>query len=244
MDNTNVSGNNGGYSGYGGVGNGVNNGGLDFEAQFKNMVVTPVPVAQQTNSAGQTSLVEKLKEDKSKILLIVMAVLAGAGLIGVIISVISYVGVLIEEKENTEEEIALAEENQDDAAFYKNLVFNGKEDSDAPLLVYAAVRNGEVVATEWLEEFREASERYSKEYTNRQAIPSGATFGEVTVQTGLVGELYPEIDIIRFLLETSEGCARFDLYEDLLVIYDYEFSGVNCKETEWKKITSNVKDED
>ena len=74
-----MSGNNGGYSGYGGVGNGVNNGGLDFEAQFKNMVVTPVPVAQQTNSAGQTSLVEKLKDNKSKILLIVMAVLAGAG---------------------------------------------------------------------------------------------------------------------------------------------------------------------
>ena len=232
MDNTNVSGNNGGYSGYGGVGNGVNNGGLDFEAQFRNKVVTPVPVAQQTNSAGQTSPVEKLKDNKSKILLIVMAVLAGAGLIGVVISAISYVNIIAEEKEYEEERLALDGVGQDDAEAYMDLAFS-ESDSDAPLLVYAAVKNEEVVVTEWLEEFRGASERYSKEYNNRKAIPSGATFGGVAVQTDATGELYPNVDIVRFLLETSEGCARFDFYEDLLVLYDYELSDSTCSVAKW-----------
>lgn len=228
-----MSGNNGGYSGYGGVGNGVNNGGLDFEAQFKNMVVTPVPVAQQTNSAGQTSLVEKLKEDKSKILLIVMAVLAGAGLIGVIVAMTAFLNVISED--NMEDRVI--DGPQDEEGSYKDLPFSEREDSDAPLLIYVAVKNEEIIDVNLLEEFRLASGRYIKKYGGEE-IPNGVVFDKVAIDEA-ESKLFPYMSLKRFLIDTSEGCARFDFYDDLLVIHDYEFSGNVCTETEWNYLSSS-----
>lgn len=232
MDSANAGGNHGGYSGYGGVNGGINNGGSDFEARFRNMVVASGSDKQYTEALSpENSPIQEKR--KNGLALIVMVTLAVIGAIGVVITAGIYVGALVEKRNNEELEASLAVDEQDDAVFYKDLSFSAEGVSNIPILVYAAVKNGEAISVDWLEEFKTASERYSNNYNNRLPIPRDATFEEVTVESDLVGELYPNVGIRRFILETSEGCARFDFYDDLLVIYDYEFLKQKCAGVEW-----------
>lgn len=234
-----MSGNDGGYSGYGGVGNGVNNGvnngtnngGLDFEAQFRNMVSMTEQDTQQlgvASSRDSTTTKKKVIVNKNNIGLIILVILASIGMIG---AVASFVIMLSYYNEVWEEEAFIAElesagGEQTDSAAYRDVAFSDNN-SDAALLVYAAVKNNEEVSVDWFEDFKKASVKYSLEYEDRQRIPEDATFGSVVVLDA-VGGLYPNMPLKRFLFDMVEGCARFDLYEDLLLIYDYEFLPKKC----------------
>ena len=163
MDSTNLNldQNNNGYIGYG---NG--NHGSDFETQFRNMVTTPTPVSQRLANPARQMGPEMPKKDRQNIILIVMAFTAVVGLAVVIWLTISYLGQLAGSEEDEEIRLALGGEGQDDEGVYKDLAFS-ENNSNAPLLVYAAVKNGETVSSSWLEEFKGASERYSEKYTRK-----------------------------------------------------------------------------
>ena len=238
MDDLSNSGNNGDNLGYGGVSGEGSKNDPSFEMQFRNMVVAPNQGSQYAEYVKPEGGSGIQKTGKNKIIIPVMAILATIGAIGLVIAVVAYVGALAEKRNNEELEESLAVDEQDDTVLYKDLDFNAEGDSDVPILVYTAAKNGETIKAEWLEEFRAASVKYNESYSDRAPIPREATFGSVTVVGGLNGELYPNVEIRRFLIETSGGCARFDFYDDLLTIYDYEFLKNNCDEAEWDFLSS------
>ena len=211
-----------------GYGNYPSNYSGDFESQFKNMVAMPVENVQ----AG---VAEKQPKDRSMMWIIVMAVVAGVGMVATIWLLVSYFGVLrgIAEDEALRAEMAI--EEQDDAEAYKDLKFSETDISNAPLLVYSAVKEGSVVDVNWLEEFRSASTRYAKEYGG-VAISNNATFYNVTISDAESG-LYPYMPLKRFLVANSEGCERFDFYKNLLIIADYEHSSQGCEEAGWNYLS-------
>lgn len=218
-----------------GYGNYPSNYSGDFESQFKNMVAMPVENVQ----AG---VVEKKPKDRSVMWIIVMAVVAGVGLVATIWILISYLGVLGDIAEDEELKVMTGAEEQDDMGEYKDLRFSEDGNSDAPLLVYSAVKDGSVVDMNWLEEFRDASARYTKEYGGT-AISNTATFNNVMI-SDVESRLYPYMPLKRFLVASSEGCERFDFYENLLVIADYEHSGQSCEGAEWNILTSSANVDD
>lgn len=211
-----------------GYGNYPSNYSGDFESQFKNMVAMPVENVQ----AG---VAEKQPKDRSMMWIIVMAVVAGVGMVATVWLLVSYFGVLrgIAEDEALRAEMAI--EEQDDAEAYKDLRFSETGISNAPLLVYSAVKEGSVVDVNWLEEFRGASARYTKKYGGT-AISDAAIFNNVTISDA-EGGLYPYMPLKRFLVANSEGCERFDFYEDLLIIADYEHSSQGCEEAGWNYLS-------
>ena len=199
----------------------------EYERHFRQMISNDVAVMTGPNAVGQK---EQEKAKKNNVLFVVLLIVAIGGffvVIGLLISLM--IGGSTAEEELNEDFFV---DGADDAGMYKELAFS-KTESNAPILVYTTVKNGEIVSTKWLEEFREASKRYAEKYNSRVAIPDGVAFGKVTVLSDLTAGLYPNENIIRFLLETSDGCARFDLYEDLSVIYDYEYLSDSCDSAKW-----------
>jgi hypothetical protein len=166
-----------------------------------------------------------------------MSVIAGVGAILAVVVIAKYVGFFTEKSEDEMEKTKMGIEEQDDATFYKDLAFSDN-DSNAPLLVYNAVRNNEIVNTNLLTEFREASKKYVSKYGGT-AIPESVAFDSVMVMDA-ESRLYPYMPLKRIMIDTSEGCARFDFYDDLLVIHDYELAGKNCSEADWNYLGSEI----
>ena len=181
------------------------------------------PYVNQNNT---TQSAIKVSMDKNRLFLIVMPVVLALGAIIIVALTISYFS-----GEPDEEEFEGVNGPQDDAETYQDLEFNMEKDSEAPLLVYTAVEKGDVVDTAWLEEFRQFSGKYAEKY-NKTAISSTAGFDAVTIQNA-ESLLFPNVPLKRFLISTSEGCARFDFYEDLLVVHDYELVSGDCSSAEF-----------
>lgn len=161
---------------------------------------------------------------------IILVVLASVAVVGLIITIISLTKFLEKqgELEENREQKELMDGSFDDADQYKDMIF-GDNDSDTPLLLYNAVKNGDEVKAEWLEEFKNASKKYALEY-DKTALSDGVTFGTVAIKEDIESELYPNAELRRFLIETSEGCARFDFYTDFLILHDYELTAGNCEQ--------------
>ena len=207
----------------------------DFERDFKQSV------SFRTEALEDERKIKKINDEKrNRIIVIVLFVIAVLGAILIVVLLISGFNENNSESDGDDEYLLESIDSpQGDNDAYKDLPFSETE-SNAPILVYTTVKNGEIVSTKWLEEFREASKRYAEKYNSRVAIPDEVAFGKVTVLSDLTAGLYPNENIIRFLLETSDGCARFDLYEDLSVIYDYEYKNSNCDGVEWKLLNSDT----
>lgn len=180
--------------------------------------------------------------NSNRLALVMMSVIAGVGAILAVVVITTYVGFLIEKKEDEAERAEWAVEEQDDSKFYKDLKFS-ESNSNTPLLVYTAVRNNEIVDMNLLTEFREVSENYISKYDGI-AIPTNATFDTITV-VDTESALYPYPPLKRIMINTSEGCARFDFYEDLLVVHDYELINKKCTEVgdDWNYLLGHNLDE-
>ena len=195
-----------------------------FEVQFRNLITTPIMKDAQTG--GVNSL--DSKETNYTVAAVILMILVGTGAIGIILAAVT----LFRKTLDNNNMIEYSNGPQDDEGAYKDLSFDDKSDSNTPLLVYLAAKENKTADMEWLEDFKKVSKKYVNEYDG-VAIPDDAEFsGEVTTSDA-ESKLFPNQALKRILIYTSSGCARFDFYDSLLVIHDYEFSIMDCAVAKW-----------